>query len=408
MSPRETLFPVHFVIELAVTETAEAYGQLIDKEVEFVYELYRKYFLALRQGKTPPEPSSTRNLRSILIDNIWDKLLDLEDNVSLVYSLTDGSFAPAGRPVTTMEEIYVMSFNDLKKSTRFWRKREGVKGYIRHIAEHVNEVLAQGANPLEDVEEANGLYFIDPTKPPKVGWLVAERGYALEMDTSLLEQPTGYAQVDALFKKIETGSSTSTALFAEANHLRQEISDLPILEQEWLRLVSDPENYDHKYDDDVRAILARYPNKPAILNNYLRAYILSTDSDDTDDNPHELMAQEAKRIGFPDKMNDFDPLPNGKYDPTDFFQFHNLAATFALYASPPDEHRAALHLNDMLRTNPDLSLLQGATSVFLSICTKRFLALSDVEEDIETPANFPDTPLAATYIKYVWDTLGDD
>lgn len=409
MRPREPLYPVHFTIELAVTETAERYGQLVDKEVEFVYELYRKYFMALRQGKTPPEPSSTQKLRGILIDNIWDNLLDLEDNASLVRSLTDGSFAPAGKPVTTMEEVYVMAFNDLRKSVRFWRKREGAKGYIHHITEHVHEVVEHGINPLEHEEEAPGsLDFLDPDGPPTVGWLKKERGYELDMGPSRLETPTGFKQADKLLEKIIREKLSIKKLFKLTTQLRKEITNLLVLDQEWLRLVADPGNYDPQYDDEVRELLARYPNNPSIVCNYLRAYVMSLGDGLRHEEASVQMAREARRIGFPAKISDFDALPNGKYDPMDFFQYHNLATMFALLDSPPDEHRAARYLDDLLRVNPPLDSVQGATNAFLSVCVSRFLALGDEEEEIETPARFPDTPRAAAYIEFVWETMGDD
>lgn len=408
MQPRETLYPVHFAIESAVTETAARYGQLIDKEVEFVYELYRKYFLALRQGKSPAEPTSTQRLREILIDNIWDNLLDLEDNISLVSSLTDGSFAPAGRPVTTMEEIYVMAFNDLRKSVRFWRKRAGAKGYIHYIAEHVNEVIEQGASPLRYNEgEPNPLDFLDPNSPPRVGWLKRERGYELNMGASRLELPTGHKQVDEVLPLVNQEAVPSDELFQKVDALHREHPDLLVLAQEWLRLVANPENYDSRYDDEVKQLLARYPNNASIVCNYLRAYVMSLESKIPDGDASAEMAREARRIGFPAKMNAFDPEPNGQYEPMEFFQYHNLATMFALQETPPDEHRAARYLDDLLRVNPPLDSIQGATSAFLRVCTQRFLALGEDEEEIETPARFTDTPRAAAYIEYVWDTLGD-
>jgi len=167
MQSREPFYPIHFAIELAVTETAEQYGQLVDKEIETVYELYRAYFLALRQGKNPPEPTSTQKLRGILIDNIWENLIDIEENGKLVRSLTDGSLAPGGRPITSMDEVFYIAFNHLRKSVRFWRKRDGAKGYIRHIAEYVHEAVKAGAGSYLDGGDDDDS-FLDPNAPPRV------------------------------------------------------------------------------------------------------------------------------------------------------------------------------------------------------------------------------------------------
>jgi hypothetical protein len=134
--PPPELYGLLHSIESAVHETSKAYPQLSDKDVEAVYDQYRTYFQSVRQGKDPDEPVSTLAHREEALSRIWDALLSREE-LGTDDHLLHGPWTIAGRPPRDLEEIYLVAFNDLRKSVRFWRKRAGARGYLGHIGEYV-------------------------------------------------------------------------------------------------------------------------------------------------------------------------------------------------------------------------------------------------------------------------------
>jgi hypothetical protein len=129
------LYPLVTSIEQATVSAHRAYPRMTDKDVEAVYDQYRAYFQAVRQGKDPTEPSSTLAHRERLLEEIWNTLLAREA-INADQGLLEGDWTIAGRPPRDLEEIYLKILNDLRKSVRFWRKRGGPRGYLTHIAEH--------------------------------------------------------------------------------------------------------------------------------------------------------------------------------------------------------------------------------------------------------------------------------
>lgn len=128
-TPSERLIPVLHTIEIATAITYKMNPTLVDKDAEYVYSSFHTYFKGEVQGKELPEPSSTSKLKEQLIDLIFQQLETAEEE-NKFDDLLDGSFAPAGKPVAMVEELYVMSFNYLAKSAAAWRKRRGRKGYL--------------------------------------------------------------------------------------------------------------------------------------------------------------------------------------------------------------------------------------------------------------------------------------
>jgi hypothetical protein len=135
MPPPPELYPLLHGIESAVKATYAAHPRMTDKDVEAVYNQYRTYFQAVRQGKDPDEPVSTLPWREAALAAIWDAIL-IREEVGADDHLLEGQWTIAGRPPRDLEEIYLLAFNDLRKSVRFWRKRAGARGYLGHIGEH--------------------------------------------------------------------------------------------------------------------------------------------------------------------------------------------------------------------------------------------------------------------------------
>ncbi len=135
--PHEILTPVYYTIEAAVHTTRLDDPNLKEKEVADVYQLYGDYFKQVHQGKDPEPPGSTIARKERLCLAIWDKLLGLEE-LPVSKQLVDGSFAPGGHPVTSLEEIYTIAFKDLKQSVYKNRKMYGDGGYYNTIAEIMN------------------------------------------------------------------------------------------------------------------------------------------------------------------------------------------------------------------------------------------------------------------------------
>lgn len=135
--PHSILEPLLYTIETVTIDIWKAHPRLTDKDVEWVYGQYRDYFRKLAQGSEPPEPSSTAVHREALLNALWEGLLLREDLGADEDLIDNPDFAPAGRPMGSLEQVYVMAFGRLLKSVTFWRKTIGKRGYLEFIDEQV-------------------------------------------------------------------------------------------------------------------------------------------------------------------------------------------------------------------------------------------------------------------------------
>ncbi|MEM6770203.1 MAG: hypothetical protein AAF597_06455, partial [Bacteroidota bacterium] len=227
--PDQRLSSLHLTIEYATMKTLQSRKQLQDKDIEWVYEQYRNYFQKMRQGKNPPEPSSTRTDRLELMDNIWDGLLLWEEAEGRT-PLLDGSFRPGGRPVTMVEELYVIAFNDLRKSCRFHRKQDGTtRGYVKYVKHFIASILADDPSLVEMLEP-------DLYKGPSLTFshLLDKRGYQIDPKIATHEEPeiaviyeqeeaASLSQIEALLLRFPD----DTQLKAEYAHTLKQYDRLP-------------------------------------------------------------------------------------------------------------------------------------------------------------------------------------
>lgn len=127
--PSEALISVLSTIELAIAVGDKNFRGLKDKDVEFVYDAFHTFFKGEVQGRELPEPSATSRGKDTLIELIFGGLEVAEEQSDFDH-LINGDYKPAGKAIEQVEELYVIAFNYLKKSVRFWRKKDGPRGYL--------------------------------------------------------------------------------------------------------------------------------------------------------------------------------------------------------------------------------------------------------------------------------------
>lgn len=110
-----------------------AYPKLRDEDVEAVYLTYHKYFKAAQHNPDAPEPTSTRNHRSILLDALWGPLLTREDMEADDFLVEEKLKLPSGHLIQSLEQAYGWSFKRLHQSAVFYRKE--MYGYLNYLWE---------------------------------------------------------------------------------------------------------------------------------------------------------------------------------------------------------------------------------------------------------------------------------
>lgn len=147
-TPSERLIPVLHTIEIGVAIGCKIYPGLKGKDIEYVYDAFHTFFKNELKGKDSPEPASTSKAKDEVIDIIFQQLEGAEEE-GVFDELLDGSFAPGGKPVESVEELYVMAFRYLTKSARLWRKKDGERGYLKGPIRDLGEIQI---SPEDDFE----------------------------------------------------------------------------------------------------------------------------------------------------------------------------------------------------------------------------------------------------------------
>lgn len=131
--------PLLSSIESTVYALSKHNPTLTDKEVEWTYDQLKTFFQKLATGKDLDAPSSTLSKRQELLDAILDAI-ELREEMELDDHLVENpAFKPGGYPFANLESIYVMCFNILLGSARFWRLEAGPKGYLRYIGQFLSD-----------------------------------------------------------------------------------------------------------------------------------------------------------------------------------------------------------------------------------------------------------------------------
>lgn len=138
--PPDFLLPCLFSIESAVSQVFEAHPRLEDKEVEAIYVQLYQFFKKLAQGAELDEPFSTITRKQALIKAILTALDAREELGGDEHILQNPEYTLGGKTIPYLETLYATGFNNLRSSARFWRKRNGKRGYLNFISEQMREM----------------------------------------------------------------------------------------------------------------------------------------------------------------------------------------------------------------------------------------------------------------------------
>lgn len=330
------------------------------------------------------EPDSTRQDRSELMDFIWECLIKWEETDG-PEELLDGSFRPAGRPVTTVEELYVMAFNDLRKSCRLNRREGGPRGYVKAVQEFVAKVLA--SDP--DLEE-----LLDPAVPVPGTMdfepLFEKRGYRI----SLQHTPSGDPAVDKLIYESESEKGPSVSEF-EA-YLKQYPNNR-LLRAEYAVALGGAA----RTEDAIQVwhqLLKETPDHPYYLSAYLDL-LLRHDNDQG--------FEEAERLDFQFELNKYPFDAAGGYSLAVLLLHSSACINMALHGQ--DMAYALELFDDLVRAGIPAPLLTSIGSTFILLELEE---LSDEEVTDDFPLDYlaedyPDCSYAVAFLESQWDLVSE-
>ena len=135
--PPDFLLPCLHSIEQAVLATSKVYPQLLDKEVETIYDQFKNCYDQLARDKEMYEPSSNIAYRQALINAILLALDAREELEADDIYVNNPDIRHGGRIIPYLESLYALCFGYLSRSARYWRKLNGPKGYLKFIAEQL-------------------------------------------------------------------------------------------------------------------------------------------------------------------------------------------------------------------------------------------------------------------------------
>lgn len=307
-----------------------------------MYQQYRNYFQALRQGKVVAEPDSTRKDRAALMDMIWECLVKWEA-AGGPEDLLDGSFSPGGRPVTQVEELYVMGFNDLRKSCRLYRQQDGPRGYVKYVQEWIAEMLDDSPSFRD---------LLDPDVPVQDGWdfdyLLEKRNYKITLNY----KSTGDAAVDALIYEDGNGKEASPEAL-EA--LLQRFPNNRLLRADYAISISGDKTEDAAHL--LRGLVAEAPSQPYFVSSYLNM-LFNIDKD--------LGFEEAERLDFKFDLNAYTFDNEDGYSVTALIAHASVCTKIAV--AGPDLPYVFELLDDLLRVGIPEELLIGiAKDIILGV-----------------------------------------
>ncbi|NJC27916.1 hypothetical protein [Neolewinella antarctica] len=127
--PNDWLLPVIIIIERVVGGFDHRTPGWIDRDVEYVYDAFHAFFTIKQTDKEAPEPHAAIQRRKDLIADLI-LILEMMDADGELDHLTDGRIWSGVQSITTVEGVYVMMFEHLRDSVRYWRTKEGRRGYL--------------------------------------------------------------------------------------------------------------------------------------------------------------------------------------------------------------------------------------------------------------------------------------
>lgn len=382
--PDQRLASLHLTIEYAVSRTLQRFKNLQDKDIEWVFEQYRNYFQALRQGKDVSEPDSTRRSRSELMDYLWECLIKWEE-AGGPDDLLDGSFRPGGRPVTMVEELYVMGFNDLRKSCRMHRRANGPRGYVKFVQEFIADTLAKDPT-LEEL--------LDPEIPAiSVGLdfqpLLEKRGYQITMAPDY----SGDDEVDHILFELEEEASLT-----EIEKLLKRYPNNQLLRAEYAVQLKGADRVEEAIME-WENLLKNSPQNPHYLSAYIGLWL-------HEDNDRGF--EEAERLDFQFELDKYPFDTSEGYSIVALLMHSSACITMALYGK--DIAYALELFDDLVRTGLPIELLQNIGSEFI-LYGLRGLDTTEKEEYVavdDLPIKFPQFSAATDFIEVQWEAVAEE
>lgn len=134
--PPDFLEPILYSIEKAVINLYEEMPYLLDKDVEFAYSKLEKYYSDLAKGRKVDEPEVVSDRKQAIIEEVLNAI-DIREELKGDVHLVNQPENTNNVNYPSLASLYVKCFKILGTSVRNWRKRNGVKGYLTFINNHV-------------------------------------------------------------------------------------------------------------------------------------------------------------------------------------------------------------------------------------------------------------------------------
>ncbi len=377
--------PLHHLetaIEAAVVFAAQAFPQLTDKDIEVAYLTYRDYFKKVRQGKDLPPPESTVRHRDALLESIWECLCAREEE-RMDVELLNGRLGPVHRPVTTLEEVYQLCFNEMRAVCRSYRKTEGPRGYLHEVKDKLGDRLLN--DPAIKARLADDL----PDDPANFNALADSRGIRL---TPL--PTTGNAEEEAIIIEAATQPLNSPEALANIKKMITAFPQLLYLKYELAnRLIdSDDEEKEEQGFALLEKTLEDHPRNPLLLSAYLEN-LFNIDQ--------EAMVKEAKRLKFPASLTELDAAPGGTYDLLTYLRFSSVRVILLLLKG--EERSATEELADALKIGLTENLYRPFIHPFIQHSLRQIeegTPLKDFPE--KAIGQYDDLKLASLALQKAW------
>jgi len=135
--PPEYLLPLLHSIEVVVVEISQEFPKLKDKEIESVYEKLTDYYKGLSTHKAIDEPFFESEQKQVLTDEILNRLDEREEAEADLFTINNPSVRQGEHMIPSLHHLYIIAFKRLQKSVKFWRKKEGPKGYLTYLSRFI-------------------------------------------------------------------------------------------------------------------------------------------------------------------------------------------------------------------------------------------------------------------------------
>ena len=131
--PPDFLLTLLHPIESITIRIHKEYPALVDNDVEWVYDQLLNYYKMRISDKNTEEPLSSMEKRQALIDEILNVIDEREEGGKDQGKINNPAITNGSNMIPSLEILYSLAFKNLRNSTRFWRKKNGRKGYLTYI-----------------------------------------------------------------------------------------------------------------------------------------------------------------------------------------------------------------------------------------------------------------------------------